>query len=248
MANFPFPPEIPSNLPSLQKWRIAAPISHRFQMRCHGSRNFESLKARVRWIKPREGLKGRGKKEITIESRNSLFAVYPTIAIAISSPFSPALCKQIGLPHQLDGSLRNSIRVRWYGGCVPTNQGINGCARGTIATWFTAIFRFLLVTLPSRRIESATGIHRFVHAQLPPSVCARSRWKGRHSPPTRTRVLQADTKNRDFIPVRRMELAASTLYKHSGTSFLQQFHEWDSVRDVKNRWLPFNISRALLCE
>lgn len=55
------------------------------------------------------------KEETTTESRNSLFAVRPTIAIATPPAFPTALCKQIGLPHQLDGCLRNSIRVRWYG-------------------------------------------------------------------------------------------------------------------------------------
>jgi len=114
--------------------------------------------------------------------------------------------------------------------------------RNGIATWLTAIFRFLPVTLPSRRGESRVHGYSSIRARSVASfrVCAISKKEGTFTPSE----LITDTKNRDFIPVRRMKLAASTLCKHPGTSKTESHssHERDSARGVKN--CRFNISRA----
>lgn len=233
MANFPFPQSRDSIKSPLRGGELL-PLPYWFQMQCHSFRGFESLKARVRWIKPRaEKLKREGKKDnnwiAQFTFRHLPYNRYCYLTPPPSS-FPLALWKQIGLPHQLEGCLWNSIPVRWYDECVGTNWGnewLRPRRNGSDMTHHHIPVSFRHSAVASGRIESARGIHRFVHARLLP-LCVRSPRKGGHSSSE-----LADTKNRGLYlsatnKARCFDTNA-TLRKQPGTSFLQRSHEGDSV-------------------
>jgi len=250
IANFPsLHPEIPSNLPSLQRWRIVATsISHRFSNAMPRFSWFRKFKSPLlRWIKPREDLneKRERKRDNNCESRNSLFAVHPTIAIPISSPFPPALCKQIGLSHQLDECLRNSsIQVHWYGGCnhESGNEWLRPWRNGSDMT-----HRHFLVSSchSAGRIESArVFIDSCTLGCLLPCVCTRFRRKGEIS--TFSELARLSRTPR--IATLFLYDEWNSLLRHCANILGQVFYS-DLTNETrpKNCWL-LTTSREFLCE